>query len=37
MQLGERVQLVHQTLGMNPAQGVPADIELAGIVAGPRA
>ena len=31
--LGEGVELVHQPLGMDPTQGVPADIELAGIVA----
>ena len=34
MQIGERVQLVYaQAFGMDPTQGVLADIELAGIVA----
>ena len=30
---GEGVELMHQPLRMNPAQTVPADLELAGIVA----
>src|SRR5881227_1949320 len=33
MQVGERVQLVHQAFGMDPAQGVAPDVELPGIVA----
>ena len=31
--VGEGVELVDQPLGMDPAQGMAADIELAGIVA----
>ena len=31
--VGERLQLVHQPLRMDPAQGVRADVELPGIVA----
>jgi hypothetical protein len=33
MQVGEAVQLVHQAFGMDPAEGMPADIELSGVVA----
>lgn len=33
VQVGERVQLMHQAFGVDPAQGVPADIKLAGIIA----
>ena len=33
MQIGECIQLVHQPLRMHPAQRMPADGELAGIVA----
>ena len=33
MLVGEGVELVDQPLGMDPAQGVAADLELAGIVA----
>ena len=29
----EAVELVHKTLAMDPAQGVAADVELAGVVA----
>jgi hypothetical protein len=29
--LGERLQLMHQTLGVDPTQGVLADIELPGV------
>ena len=31
--IGEGIQLVDQPLGVNPAQGMPADIELTGVVA----
>ena len=31
--VGEGVELVHQPLGVDPAQRMPAEIELAGIVA----
>ena len=30
--IGEGVELVHQPLGMDPAQGVPVERELAGVV-----
>ena len=30
--VGEGLQLVHQALGMDPAQRVVADVELAGVV-----
>ena len=33
LQIGESVQLMHQPFRMNPAQRVPADVELTGIVA----
>ena len=33
MRVGEGLQLVHQPLGMDPAQRVLADVELPGIVA----
>jgi hypothetical protein len=29
--IGERLQLVDQAFGMDPTQGMPADIELAGM------
>ena len=32
LRIGERVELVHQPLGMDPTQRVLADIELPGIV-----
>ncbi len=31
--VGEGLQLVHQALGMDPAQGMLADVELPGVVA----
>jgi hypothetical protein len=30
--VGEGVELVHQPFGMHPAQGVPVERELAGVV-----
>ena len=33
LRVGERIQLVHQSLRVNPAQRVPADGELPGIIA----
>ena len=33
VRVGERVQLMHQPFRVDPAQGMPADIELSGIVA----
>ena len=33
VQVGEGVELVHQPLGMDPAQRMPTDDELTGIVA----
>ncbi|MGD1038385.1 MAG: hypothetical protein ABR878_14645 [Roseiarcus sp.] len=31
--VGERIEFVNQTFGMDPAEAMPADIELAGVVA----
>jgi hypothetical protein len=33
LRVGEGLQLVHQPLGVDPAQGVRADVELSGVVA----
>ena len=33
LSVGERIEFVNQTLGMDPAQAVLADVELAGVVA----
>ncbi len=35
--VGERIEFVDQTFGMDPAEAMLADIELAGVVAGPQA